>query len=147
MNIITATIDDLETVTPLFDAYRVFYGKTSNQDAARAFLRERFLLRESVIFLALEGQQALGFTQLYPTFSSVSMQRMWILNDLFIVPEARGKRVGERLIERTLQHAKDTQAKGVMLETAHSNTSGQKLYERMGFEREDLEFRTYFKDV
>jgi ribosomal protein S18 acetylase RimI-like enzyme len=147
MNIITATIDDLETITPLFDAYRVFYGQPSSSDAARAFLRERFLLRESVIFLALEDGHALGFTQLYPTFSSVSMRRMWILNDLFIVPEARGKRVGEKLIERALQHAKDTDAKGVMLETAHSNTSGQKLYERMGFEREDLEFRTYFKAV
>jgi ribosomal protein S18 acetylase RimI-like enzyme len=147
MDIITASTDDLETVTPLFDAYRVFYGQPSDQDAARVFLRERFSLRESVIFLALEGQRALGFTQLYPTFSSVSMQRLWILNDLFIVPEARGQRVGEKLIERTLQHARDTDAKGVMLETAHSNTSGQKLYERMGFEREDLEFRTYFKAV
>ncbi len=147
MKIIITTIDHLEIITPLFDAYRVFYGKPSDQASARAFLKERFLLRESVILLALEGDTALGFTQLYPTFSSVSMQRMWILNDLFVIAEARGGRVGEHLIERALQHAKDSGAKGVMLETAHSNISGQKLYERMGFEREDLEFRTYFKAV
>jgi ribosomal protein S18 acetylase RimI-like enzyme len=147
MRTITATIDDLELIVPLFDAYRVFYGKPSDQAAARAFLQERFLLREGVIFLAIEDKSVLGFTQLYPSFSSVSMQRMWILNDLFVIPEARGQRVGEQLIERALQHARDSKAKGVMLETAHSNTSGQKLYERLGFEREDLEFRTYFKSV
>jgi ribosomal protein S18 acetylase RimI-like enzyme len=105
------------------------------------------LLRETVVFLALEGNTALGFTQLFPSFTSVGMKRLWILNDLYVVPESRGQRVGERLIERALQHAKASGAKGVVLETAHSNLSGQKLYERMGFSREDLEYRTYFKAV
>ena len=147
MKIIAVTQDDLETITPLFDAYRVFYGQTSNLAAARAFLQQRLLLRETVIFLALENDVALGFTQLFPSFTSVGMQRLWILNDLYVIPEARGQRVGERLIERALTHAKQSGAKGVVLETAHTNLSGQKLYERMGFAREDLEYRTYFKSV
>jgi ribosomal protein S18 acetylase RimI-like enzyme len=147
MQIVSATPDHLELVVPLFDTYRMFYEQPSDVAAARDFLRQRLLLRETVIFLALEGETALGFTQLFPSFTSVGMKRLWILNDLFVVAQARGQRVGERLIERALEHAKQSGAKGVVLETAHSNTSGQKLYERMGFSREDLEYRTYFKAV
>jgi len=147
MQIVTVTPDHLELVVPLFDAYRMFYEQASDLNAARDFLRQRLLLRETVIFLALEGDTALGFTQLFPSFTSVGMKRLWILNDLYVVAQARGQRVGERLIERALAHAKQSGAKGVVLETAHSNTSGQKLYERMGFSREDLEYRTYFKAV
>jgi ribosomal protein S18 acetylase RimI-like enzyme len=147
MKIITATLDHLELVSPLFDAYRMFYQQPSDLEAARSFLRERFLLRESVIYLAQEEEEALGFTQLYPSFSSVSLKRLWILNDLFIVPKARGKRVGEALIGAAVDLARQSGATGVQLETAHSNLSGQKLYERMGFSREDLEYRTYFLKV
>ncbi len=147
MNIISVTLDHLEQIAPLFDAYRVFYGQASDITSAREFLRQRLLLRETVLFLALENDVPLGFTQLFPSFTSVGMQRLWILNDLYVIPASRGQRVGERLIERALAHAKESGAKGVVLETAHTNLSGQKLYERMGFMREDLEYRTYFKAV
>ncbi len=147
MKIITVTPDHLEQIVPLFDAYRVFYGQASDLVAAREFLQTRLLLRETVLLMALEDDVLLGFTQLFPSFTSVGMQRLWILNDLYVIPEARGQRVGERLIERALAHAKESGAKGVVLETAHTNVSGQKLYERMGFVREDLEYRTYFKAV
>ncbi len=147
MQLIAVTTDHLEQLVPLFDGYRVFYQQASDPNAARAFLLERLLLRETVIFMAVENDVALGFTHLFPSFTSVGLKRLWILNDLFVIPEARGKRVGGRLIERALLHAKQTGAVGVLLETAHSNTSGQKLYERMGFVREDLEYRTYFKGI
>ncbi len=147
MNVITATLDHLEQLAPLFNAYRVFYEQEGDLPAATAFLRERFLLRENVIYMALERDTALGFTQLYPSFSSVSMQRLWILNDLFVIPEARGQRVGEALIGAAVKLAQESGAVGVQLETAHSNSSGQKLYERLGFQREDLTYRTYFLKV
>ena len=147
MKIMIVTLDQLEQIAPLFDAYRVFYGQNSDVTSAKEFLRQRLLLRETVLFMALEDEAPLGFTQLFPSFTSVGMQRLWILNDLYVVAEARGQRIGERLIERALEHAKQSGATGVVLETAHTNTSGQKLYERMGFVREDLEYRTYFKTV
>lgn len=147
MNVITATLESIEQLAPLFNAYRVFYEQDSDLEAATAFLRERFLLRESVIYLALEGDAALGFTQLYPSFSSVSLKRLWILNDLFVIPAARGQRVGEALIGAAVKLAQESGAVGVQLETAHSNLSGQKLYERLGFQREDLIYRTYFLKV
>ncbi len=147
MKIITATLESIEQLAPLFNAYRVFYKQESDLEAATAFLRDRFLLRESVIYLALEGDTALGFTQLYPSFSSVSLKRLWILNDLFVIPEARGQRVGEALIAAAVELALASGAVGVQLETAHTNLSGQKLYERLGFQREDLTYRTYFLSV
>lgn len=147
VKIITATLDQLEQLAPLFDAYRVFYHQASDLEAATAFLRERLLLRESVTYMALAGETAFGFTQLYPSFSSVSLKRLWILNDLFVIPEARGQRVGEALIGAAVTLARESGAVGVQLQTAHSNQSGQKLYERLGFQREDLEYRTYFLKV
>ena len=147
LRIATATLDTLEDLVSLFDAYRVFYGAGSDVVAAHAFLLERFLLRESVVFLAYGGEQAVGFTQLYPLFSSTAMQRVWLLNDLYVTPELRGQRVGEALIERALEHARLSGAARVELSTAHTNLSGQKLYERMGFERRDTTFRSYAKGV
>ena len=147
MNVITATLDQLEIIAPLFDAYRSYYRQDSDLEAATAFLRERFLLRESVIYLAMSGETALGFTQLYPSFSSVGLKRLWILNDLFVIPESRGLRVGEALIGAAVTLARATGAIGVQLETEQTNSSAQKLYERLGFQREDLEYRTYFLKV
>ena len=147
MTIITATIDHLEQLAPLFDAYRSYYRQAGDLEAATAFLRERFLLRESVIYLAMSGETALGFTQLYPSFSSVGLKRLWILNDLFVIPESRGLRVGEALIGAAVTLARATGAIGVQLETEQTNSSAQKLYERLGFQREDLEYRTYFLKV
>jgi ribosomal protein S18 acetylase RimI-like enzyme len=148
LEVVTASFDHLSKLAPLFDAYRVFYGQPSDVEAARAFLRERFTLGESIVFIAMHETdsetRAVGFTQLYPMFSSVSLRRMWILNDLYVEADVRGQRIGERLIGRAVQLAKESGAKGIQLETAHTNTSGQKLYERLGFEREDLEYRTYF---
>ena len=151
LEVITASVDHLPELAPLFDAYRVFYGQPSDLEAARAYLHERFTLGESVVFIAMleagSETRAVGFTQLYPMFSSVSLRRIWILNDLYIETDVRGQRIGERLIERAVQLAQESGAKGIQLETAHVNISAQRLYERLGFGREDLEYRTYFLPV
>ena len=141
-SIIRATIEHLDLVTPLFDGYRQFYEHPSNLDGARQFLKDRLVRHESVIFLALLDEAAVGFTQLYPSFSSSSMQRLWILNDLFVAPAGRRSGVGEALLERARQFAVESGAKGLMLETAVTNTTAQKLYERLGWIR-DTEFYVY----
>ncbi len=133
MKIITASTDYLDKLIPLFDGYRVFYKQPSNLEAAETFLSERFEKRDSVIFLALsEDNKGIGFTQLYPSFSSVSMQRTYILNDLFVTSEARGKGVGEALMERAKKFAIKEGAKGLTLETGIDNPA-QKLYKRLGW--------------
>src|ERR1041384_2753933 len=93
-----ATVEDLDLLVPLFDAYRQFYGQPSAPERARRFLRERFEHSQSVIFLSFEGTAATGFTQLYPSFSSVAMARIFILNDLFVAREARGRGTGSALL-------------------------------------------------
>ncbi|WP_423802281.1 N-acetyltransferase family protein [Neobacillus sp. SAB-20_R2A] len=136
MNLIKATINDLDAVTELFDLYRQFYQQSPDSEGAREFLKARILNGESVIFIAYEGGEAVGFTQLYPSFSSVSMKRSWTLNDLYVKKEYRGKGAGEKLIHKAIEMARDTGAKGVLLETASDNIPAQGLYEKIGFKRE-----------
>ncbi|HEX9068702.1 MAG TPA: GNAT family N-acetyltransferase [Ktedonobacterales bacterium] len=133
-----ATPDDLDTLAPLFDGYRQFYRQPTDLAAARDFLRERLTRGESVIFLAWRGGNAAGFTQLYPTFSSVSMKRLWILNDLFVVADARRAGVAQALLERARRHAVETGAKGLTLQTARDNIPAQALYESLGWTREQM---------
>ena len=142
-----AEFGDLERLVPLFDAYRRFYGQESAPALGREFLRERLSQGQSVLFLAsgvLAGaeQQALGFSQLYPSFSSVSLQRLWILNDLFVVPGARKQGVGAELLAAAEQFARETQAKGLVLSTQHGNWAAQSLYRRAGYAK-DNDFAHY----
>src|SRR5690348_4251717 len=132
-----ATLDDLDALTLLFDGYRVFYERRSDRARARAFLQERLQRGESVIFITRDASgEALGFTQLYPAFSSVSARRIWILNDLFVAPEARHRGVARQLMDRARAFAIENHALRLVLETAEDNGPAQKLYESLGYARE-----------
>ncbi|EJK2104624.1 GNAT family N-acetyltransferase, partial [Vibrio cholerae] len=144
MEIIKVSLKELELLVPLFDAYRVFYGQSSNREIAHEFLKSRIQNEESVSFLAIDKMGiAVGFTQLYPSFSSVSVARVWILNDLYVVPESRGQGVSKQLMNAAREFALNEKAKGLALETAESNTVAQKLYESLGYEK-DLGSYHYF---
>ena len=146
MHIISVTQNEVGLVAPLFDQYRVFYRQPSDPALAQAFIAERVANRESVIFLALQDGEPVGFTQLYPSFSSVSARRTWILNDLYVVPSCRGQGVGSALLERARAHAQATGAKGLGLQTAVDNLNAQRLYEALGYRREEG-FYSYFLAV
>ncbi len=134
-----ATTDDITVLTGLFDQYRVFYQKESDQAAAAVFLRERINNNESVIFVAeeLANKKLVGFTQLYPLFSSGRMKKLWLLNDLFVEPEYRGRQISKLLIEAAKTISRETEACGLMLETAKTNTVGNNLYLTTGFQLEE----------
>lgn len=132
-----ATLDDLGALTLLFDDYRVFYERTSDRALARAFLQARLQHDESVIFIARDATgEALGFTQLYPCFSSVSARRIWVLNDLFVAAAARQRGVARALMERARTFALQSGALRLVLETAEDNHPAQALYESLGYVRE-----------
>ena len=136
MKVIQARRDNLELLVPLFDGYRVFYKQSSNPEAARNFLSERFQKNDSVIFLALDQDgTGIGFTQLYPRFSSVSMQRTYILNDLYVTSAARKRGVGKALMESAKQFAIESGSKGLTLETDLDNPA-QSLYQRLGWKKD-----------
>ena len=141
---VRAELDDLDALAPLFDAYRRFYGQTANLAGARAFLADRLKRGESVIFLAVVDGAIVGFTQLYPSFSSVSMKRLWVLNDLFVTPDARKSGAGRALLERAERWAAETGAKGLTLSTQITNLTAQRLYEACGWTKDD-EFVHYHR--
>ena len=142
VRIVRAGHEDLDDLVPLFDGYRQFYGQRSDFDGARAFLGERLRRSESVIYLAYtEPREAAGFTQLYPSFSSVSLKPLWILNDLYVRSDVRRGGVGRALLERARQHAIETAAKGLVLSTEVTNKAAQTLYESCGWQREDEFFQ------
>jgi GNAT superfamily N-acetyltransferase len=140
MKVIQASLENLKQLVPLFDGYRVFYKQPSDIEAARNFLSERFSKKDSIIFIALDNNEnALGFTQLYPSFSSVKMQRTYILNDLYVSEKARGQGVGEALMEKAKRFAIANNSRGLTLETDFDNPA-QKLYERLGWIRDSKVF-------
>ena len=143
-----AGLEDLEAISQLFNDYRQFYGQASDMNGVRAFLRDRLERRESVVFLASLGQhdQAIshvGLMQVYPSFSSISMKQIWILNDLFVVSKERKHGVGSALLKRAQCYAQETGAKGLTLQTARSNVNAQRLYESLGWEQ-DHDFLSYY---
>jgi GNAT superfamily N-acetyltransferase len=123
-----ATEDDLEELADLFDLYRIYYKKDSDVEAAKTFLLQRIQKKESVIFIATIESKIVGFTQLYPIFSSLSMKCSWLLNDLYILEEYRGKGISKQLLNAAKQLATETNAAWVLLETEKTNTVGNKLY-------------------
>lgn len=132
----TATVDDLDALSDLFNQYRMFYHQPDDRGLARDFLTERMARNESIIFVVPVADGLAGFAQLYPTFSSVSGKRAWILNDLFVSPHHRRQGVAGALLARCLMHARDGGSAWLTLSTAVDNEAAQALYRRFGFAQE-----------
>lgn len=145
MRIIQATLEHLDLLTPLFVKYREFYGELPFPDSSRAFLEKRLRREESVIYLALpddDDNKLLGFCQLYPSYSSLSLKRVWILNDIYVAEDARRQLVGDHLIKQAKKMARETQAVRMRVSTSANNDVAQKVYESIGF-KEDTQFKNY----
>ena len=138
MKIIKAEKQHINAVANLFDAYRVWYQKPSDVNGAIEFLTQRIESDESTVYACqTDGGELVGFTQLYPIFSSTRMKRLWLLNDLFVKKEFRGKGISKLLIDAAKQLARNTDACGLLLETQKTNEIGNKLYPHVGFEIQD----------
>jgi ribosomal protein S18 acetylase RimI-like enzyme len=132
------------TAARLFALYREFYGKPFDLDVAEQFLRERIGRDESVVLVAELDGQAVGFTQLYPGFSSVSAAPAWVLNDLYVLASARGRGVADALLEQAEAVAREAGAVALSLQTARDNHVAQRVYERQGYTT-DATFVSYTK--
>lgn len=143
-----STIEDLDELSKIFNEYRIFYGQQSNVEKAHEFLFERFEHRESIIFVIKDTSKNMisGFTQLYPVFSSISLERSLILNDLYVLEEYRKQGLGQLLLEEARRYAIHIKAKGIELSTAIKNLQAQRLYERNGYVK-DQDFFHYFLSV
>ena len=146
MKIERATVADLEEVGELFNAYRMFYEQGNDVQGAMEFIRQRLTAEQSIIFVAVHNGQFVGFTQLYPTFSSVAMKEAYILNDLFVAEDARRLGAGELLLKAAFRYAEERGSRFITLETGRMNTRAQALYEKAGMVVEDdvLHYVHYF---
>jgi GNAT superfamily N-acetyltransferase len=135
-----AVLSDLDALAPLFDRYRQFQGQPADLAAARAFLRARFDHGESVVFIASAGGHPVGFAQLYPSFSSVTLRRVFLLNDVFVEATVRRNGVASRLLAALEAHAWSLDATRVTLFVARSNSTGQALYGSRGWTEDDAFF-------
>jgi len=147
-----ATIEDLENLNLLFDAYRIFYKKESDLESSKQFLRERIENNESELFIATyhyensdtnSENKLVGFVQLYPIFSSTRLKRFWVLNDLFVDAAFRGKGISVLLIDEAKKLAIQTKSAGLSLETDKNNAEGNNLYPKTGFKL-DTEHNFYY---
>ncbi len=149
IRILPAEAKDAARLAPLFAAYLRFYRLSVPSAEARRFLRDRLKKKQSAVFLALletgKSTQAAGFVQLYPCFSSLSLMPHWILNDLYVRPEARRHGVARALMERARRLAVRTGADGLSLETAKTNRPAQRLYEQLGYRRDTVFYRYFLK--
>lgn len=133
MEVFQAHIGHLEGVATLFDQYRVFYNQLSDLEAARAFMQKRLQKNDSTVFVVCDDGRMVGYTQLFPSFSSVSMKRVWILNDLFVQEAHRKKGAAKLLMGAAENFARETGAVRIILSTQVSNVAAHSLYESLGY--------------
>lgn len=138
-----ATPADLDPAADLFAQYLAFYEVAAEPERARDYLAARLEAGDSLVLLAADAAGTdVGLAQVYPTFASLDLAVSWLLSDLFVAPAARGTGVGRALLREVLARATAAGAAWVTLETAHTNTTAQALYESEGFEQ-DLVYRVY----
>ncbi len=140
MNVTLADSSSIPKLANLFNQYRIFYGEKTDLQAATDFLTSRFNNKDSVILVAHENSKMSGFIQLYPSFSSVGMQKIWILNDLFVDTDFRRQKIARNLMEAAKRYAKETGALRIDLATQTSNIIAQNLYESMGYTKNESFF-------
>lgn len=146
MKVRRAILSDVAFIAPLFNEYRIFYNQETDLSASSAFLEERLRNNESIIFVAINEGEIIGFTQLYKTFSSVSLQPFYILNDLFVALAHRKKGAGEALLKHSKIHCTRENYKGLALETTTDNPA-QKLYERLEWKKDEHCFHYFWKNT
>jgi len=129
MSIRKVTTEDIGPLAELFDAYRVFYGKTSDLQAASVFLEDRISGVEAHVYADFNKEEKMtGFILLYPLYSSTRMKKLWLLNDLYVHPDFRGNGISKKLLDRAKTLCKQSKACALMLETDKTNTIGNTLY-------------------
>lgn len=136
VTIAPASVSDLDSVAPLFDAYRAFFAGANDFSRSRGFLDERLRAGDSIVFFARRGLEGLGFIQLYPLWSSWYCRKIWFLSDLYVREDSRKCGIGRRLIERTVEHAIATGASSIIVELPHREPHLKAFYANLGFQQD-----------
>jgi GNAT superfamily N-acetyltransferase len=146
MNINIVSISEIEKIAPVFHEYRegsISYDGKSSIEESETWLRDRISNNEANIFSAVEDNKIIGFATLYNGFSSISLKKYWVLNDLYVIPAFRRKGCAKLILKEVHRYAKATNSKGIALETGVSNKKAQSLYENLGY-KEDKLYKHFF---
>jgi ribosomal protein S18 acetylase RimI-like enzyme len=147
LKVTRAQLADVSRAAPLFAAYREFYGEPYDLEASASFLASRLARDESIVLIARNDDSVpVGFSQIYPAFSSTRLAPIWILNDLYVSEEARGTGAVDALLDTAAALAVEAGATAIELATAHTNLRAQAVYDRSGYEV-DTEFKHYEKPL
>ncbi|GIU05755.1 GNAT family N-acetyltransferase [Shewanella morhuae] len=142
-----ADVTHAHDVAVLFNEYRQFYDCQDDLAAAEQFICSRLVDESSVIFIAKDNQGlGLGFIQMYPSFSSLRLAPILILNDVYVTQHARCVGIGRALVLQAVCYAKTHKMSYLMLETQQKNQRAQGLYEGLGFVR-NQDFYTYELEI
>ena len=136
MEIITATTADLDVLAPMFGGYRRCYEQPADAVAERSFLAERITNGQSVVLLAMQEGKGAGFIILFPSYSSVSMEKIYIFTDLYVEPEYRKQGIAKALMNEAIKFASQTSSTGLVIETRITNQSASKLFYDVGFQKD-----------
>lgn len=146
MKVTRAQLAEVSRAAPLFAAYREFYGEPYDLESASSFLASRLARDESIVLLAQDDDRTVGFTQIYPAFSSTRLAPIWILNDLFVTEEARGSGAVDALLDTAATLAVEAGVIAIELSTAHTNLRAQAVYDRHGYQV-DTVYKSYEKPL
>jgi GNAT superfamily N-acetyltransferase len=129
---------DLGALLPLVRGYCDFYGVAPSDEALLALSRALIAdpAREGVQLLARDGAgRPVAFATVFWLWSTLSASRLGLMNDLFVVPEARGSGAAEALIEACRRECREHGATSLSWQTAKDNLRAQALYDRVGGRR------------
>ncbi len=138
MNVAPVSAAEFEQLLPLIAEYQRFYRAEPDTARNREFFR-RFLApsADGLLLGAREEGPFLGYACLYWHFSSTRAIEAVLMNDLFVVPEARGEGVGRALIEASAAVGRERGAAVLEWSTEPGNTTAQRLYDSTGAERSE----------
>jgi GNAT superfamily N-acetyltransferase len=139
MEIAPVREDDLEQLLPLMRAYCDFYEVSPPDE--RLLALSRALIddpeREGVQLMARDGDRTMGFATIYWSWSTTSAERIGVMNDLYVAPEARGTGTAEALIEACRAACARRGAAKLTWQTALDNERAKAVYDRIGATREE----------
>ena len=145
ISISRVTATEIPDIEELVHQYRDFYKQPRNEKV-KQFLSDRIKDEDAIVFVANYVEElnirSVGFALCYPTFSTVSLSSIWLLNDLYVDQRYRGHGIANSLMQRVETEAKEFGATRVFLRTAEDNEAAQALYEKRGWVR-DVTFCRY----
>lgn len=131
--------DEIDELMPLMRAYCEFYESSPTDEGVRKMLET--LIAEptqGAVFIAREGERAVGVATLDWKWSSLKGARIGYLEDLFVDPDARGGGIADALIEICADRCRELGMRALQWATMPDNHRAQKVYNRTGAEAETL---------